>query len=186
MIVAGVDEAGRGPLAGPVVAAAVILQTQIDGITDSKALSHAKREHLYQLIIDKALSFALGIVEAEEIDRINIHQATLLAMKRAIEGLSIQPTKLLIDGLYAPQTSIPSECIVKGDLKETLIGAASIIAKVERDRMMNNFDQQFPQYGFSNHKGYATKEHKLALMKHGPCPIHRYSFEPVIYAKEAL
>lgn len=186
MIIAGVDEAGRGPLAGPVVAAAVILNEPIAGITDSKALSESKRERLYEEIINRAVSFSVGISEADEIDRINIHQATLLAMQRAIEGLSLQPYKLLIDGMHAPKTTIPCQCIIKGDLSEMVIGAASIVAKVERDRIMTTLDQQFPQYGFSAHKGYATKQHKQALETHGPCSIHRFSFEPVRLAQREV
>ncbi len=186
MVVAGVDEAGRGPLAGPVVAAAVILNAPICGVTDSKLLSESKREQLYLEIKKQAVSFAIGICEANEIDKINIHNATLLAMQRAIEGLSVRPDKLLIDGIHAPKTSIPSDCIVKGDLNEMVIGAASIIAKVERDRIMQKLDKCFPNYGFSTHKGYATKKHKSALMIHGPCPIHRFSFEPVRVAQSQL
>lgn len=179
MIIAGVDEAGRGPLAGPVVAAAVILNAPISGVTDSKLLSASKRELLYKEITNQAVAFSIGICESDEIDRINIHNATLLAMQRAIESLEVKPNKLLIDGMHAPKINIPYECIIKGDLREVTIGAASIIAKVERDRIMVRLDEQFPSYGFSSHKGYATKEHKKALVAYGPCPIHRYSYEPV-------
>lgn len=179
MIVAGVDEAGRGPLAGPVVAAAVILDSHIVGVTDSKVLSEVKRELLYEQITINAVSYSVGICESNEIDQLNIHQATLLAMQRAIEGLSVLPTQVLIDGVHAPRIKIPCECIIKGDLTEYVIGAASILAKVTRDRIMNELDRKYPQYGFASHKGYATKQHKEALMTFGPSPIHRFSYEPV-------
>ena len=180
MVIAGVDEAGRGPWAGPVVAVAVILDTPISGVTDSKALSEKKRESLFTEITDNAISYAIGISEASEIDSLNIHQATLLAMNRAINGLTVTPQQLLIDGLHAPQTTIPYQCIVKGDMLEHVIGAASILAKVTRDRMMLQLDEMYPQYGFAKHKGYGTKQHKEAIEKFGPCKaVHRFSYKPI-------
>ena len=186
MIIAGIDEAGRGPLAGPVVAAAVILNQPIEGVTDSKALSESKREKLYEQIKKMAFSVSVGISEVNEIDKLNIHHATMLAMQRAIEGLDVEPNQLLVDGIHAPRTTIPTQCIIKGDMKEMVIGAASIIAKVERDRIMMSLDDMHPQYGFAAHKGYPTKQHKNALMTYGPCDVHRYSYEPVRLAKRAL
>lgn len=187
MVIAGVDEAGRGPLAGPVVAAAVILSKPIEGVTDSKALSEKKREQLNELIRSQCTCFAIGMATAAEIDHINIHQATLLAMRRAIDGLSIRPDKLLIDGIHAPNTDIHCECIIKGDMKEMVIGAASIIAKVERDRLMYDLDEMYPGYGFGQHKGYGTKAHKAALNRLGPCEgVHRFCYQPVQDALKPL
>lgn len=179
MIVAGVDEVGRGPLAGPVLAAAVILKSQIIGVTDSKKLTAKKRDYLSNVIKDEALCYAFGRVEAAEIDEINIHNATLLAMKRAIEALPIVPDKVLVDGIHSPLVDMACETIVKGDSKIEAIGAASIIAKVLRDSEMIIMDEQYPGYGFASHKGYPTKVHREALMKLGPCPIHRRSYAPV-------
>jgi ribonuclease HII len=178
-LIAGVDEVGRGPLAGPVVTAAVILQHSIKGITDSKKLSPEKRMALSIQIKQEALAFAYGRAEVEEIDRLNIHKATLLAMKRAIEGLSITPEKILVDGKFIPDTKIPCEAIVNGDFLIESIGAASIIAKVARDEEMVELDVLYPGYGFAKHKGYATRGHFQSLENLGPCAIHRRSFEPI-------
>ncbi|WP_058524190.1 ribonuclease HII [Legionella birminghamensis] len=179
MYIAGVDEVGRGPLAGPVVTAAVILRHPIEGITDSKKLTPAKREDLAKKIQEHAICFAYGRAEVSEIDRINIHHATLLAMKRAVEALKVLPDKVLIDGRHRPLISIPCETVVKGDLLIYEIGAASILAKVARDREMVELDSLYPGYGFAVHKGYATEMHRNALEKMGPCPIHRRSYAPV-------
>ncbi len=182
MYIAGVDEVGRGPLAGPVVTAAVILREPIEGVTDSKKLTPLKRKHLASIIQQQALCYAYGRAEVEEIDRLNIHHATLLAMKRAIEGLSIAPSEALIDGLYIPQVSMPCRAIVKGDSLITEIGAASILAKVMRDNEMDDMDALYPGYGFAAHKGYPTAVHRAALQTLGPCAIHRLSYAPVAAA----
>jgi ribonuclease HII len=181
MLIAGVDEVGRGPLAGPVVAAAVILDPNnpIEGLADSKKLSEKKREALFDIICENALSFAITRAEVEEIDTINIFQASLLAMKRAIEQLAIQPEKVLVDGSHCPRIELPCEAIIKGDQKVQAISAASIIAKVSRDREMIALHQQFPEYGFAQHKGYPTKQHLAALQTHGVTDYHRRSFSPV-------
>ena len=180
-LVAGVDEAGRGPLAGPVIAAAVILdQTDmIAGLADSKALSTRRREQLAGLIREKALAWSIGRAGHEEIDRLNILNATLLAMQRAIRGLSIPPDRVLVDGNHCPDTEYPVSAIVKGDRTEACISAASILAKVCRDREMEEMDRKYPGYGFARHKGYPTREHIQALSETGLCPIHRRSFAPV-------
>jgi ribonuclease HII len=183
MFVAGVDEVGRGPLAGPVVTAAVILSSPIEGVTDSKKLTPLKRQLLAKEICKRALCYAYGRAEVHEIDQLNIHHATLLAMKRAVEALSIQPTKVLVDGLYLPKISIPCEAIVKGDSLITEIGAASILAKVLRDTEMEQMGVLYPGYGFAAHKGYPTEVHQIALKKLGPCPIHRRSYAPVAAAE---
>lgn len=179
MIKAGVDEVGRGPLAGAVVAAAVILDSPIEGLTDSKKLSEKKREYLAKVIQEQAYAFAYGRAEVEEIDKLNIHHATLLAMKRAIEALPIKPDEVLVDGLYVPKITIPSKAIVNGDSLIPQISAASILAKVLRDSEMKTLDLIYPGYGFAKHKGYGTAQHKEALLRLGPCPIHRRSYEPV-------
>jgi len=179
MIIAGVDEVGRGPLAGPVVVAAVILKAAIDGVTDSKKLTPIKRKKLAGLIESQALCYAYGRAEVWEIDSLNIHHATLLAMKRAIENLSITPDKVLIDGMYQPDITLPCETIIKGDSKIVEIGAASIIAKVKRDEEMVQMDVCYPGYHFASHKGYPTSAHRQALQQLGPCPIHRRSYAPV-------
>ena len=182
MLVAGVDEVGRGPLAGPVFAAAVILDTNnlIIGLRDSKKLTAKKREALAEIIKNRALAYAFGYVNNEEIDRINILQATLLAMQIAINNLAIKPQHILIDGIHSPTNiKIPITTIIKGDAKEDCISAASIIAKVERDRKMVEYDAIYPNYGFKVHKGYPTAVHIEALKKFGPCVIHRRSFAPV-------
>jgi ribonuclease HII len=177
--IAGVDEVGRGPLAGPVITAAVILRKPIDGVTDSKLLTAAKREKLAEIIKKEALCFAYGRAEVEEIDRLNIHHATLLAMKRAIESLAIQPDEVMIDGLYIPKVAIPCQAIVKGDSLINAIGAASILAKVLRDKEMEEMDLLYPGYGFAVHKGYPTLQHRNALKAIGACAIHRRSYAPV-------
>ncbi len=179
MLIAGVDEVGRGPLAGAVIAAAVIFKHPIEGMADSKTLSPRRRDMLADLIKSEALCYAYGRVEAEEIDRINIHQASLLAMKRAIAHLSMRPTRVLVDGKYCPSVDMPCEAIIKGDALVDVIGAASILAKVARDDEMRVLDKQYPGYGFAQHKGYPTAFHREALKRLGPCLIHRQSFAPV-------
>ena len=178
---AGVDEAGRGPLAGPVVAAAVILDDlhPIKGLADSKVLTALRREKLYDEIRAKALCFSIAEASVEEIDRLNILQATMLAMKRAVEGLRLKPVKVLVDGNRLPALSMLAEAIVKGDALVPPISAASILAKVYRDRWCRQFHLEYPQYGFAGHKGYGTAEHLAALRQHGACPQHRKSFRPV-------
>lgn len=180
-LVAGVDEVGRGPLAGAVVAAAVILDPErpIEGLTDSKKLSEKKRLYYADLIREQALCWAIGRAEAEEIDQINILQASLLAMQRAVLQLSPKPMHALIDGNRCPSLPCTAEAIVKGDLTIPAISAASIIAKVYRDDEMLVLDEQYPQYGFARHKGYPTKDHIAALQRHGAIPQHRRSFGPV-------
>ena len=180
-LVAGVDEVGRGPLAGAVVAAAVILDPDhpIEGLTDSKKLTEKKREFLFDQIKEHALAWALGRAEAEEIDDINILQASLLAMKRAVEALPVSAKHALVDGNRCPELPCTSQAIVKGDLTEPCISAASIIAKVTRDREMAVLDEQYPGYGLAKHKGYPTKARIEALTKLGPTEIHRKSFGPV-------
>ena len=181
LIIAGVDEVGRGPLAGAVVTAAVILDISkpIQGLDDSKKLSEKKREYLYDIICESALDFCIGRAEVEEIDAINILQATFLAMQRAVAGLKIKPDQVLVDGNKAPDFGIPAEAIIKGDGKIAEISAASIIAKVVRDREMKQFALIYPGYGFEKHKGYGTKLHLEALSMLGVTPIHRQSFAPV-------
>lgn len=178
---AGVDEAGRGPLAGPVVAAAVILDDlqPIKGLADSKVLTALRREKLYDEILAKALCCSIAQASVEEIDRLNILQATMLAMKRAVEGLRLRPVKVLVDGNRLPVLSMLAEAIVKGDALVPSISAASILAKVHRDRWCEQFHLEYPQYGFAGHKGYGTAEHLAALRQHGACPQHRKSFSPV-------
>lgn len=180
-LIAGVDEAGRGPLAGPVIAAAVILNPEkpIAGITDSKMLTAIQREDLRDQICSNALAWATGRAEVEEIDSINILQASMLAMQRAVNALSVTPDKVLVDGNRCPTLTYPVEAIVKGDAKVQAIGAASIIAKVARDHEMIRMDTKYPGYGFAQHKGYPTKAHVNALEKLGLCAIHRRSFGPV-------
>ena len=179
MYIAGVDEVGRGPLAGPVVTAAVILAEPIEGINDSKKLSVLKRKQLAIEIKARALCYAYGRAEVHEIDQLNIHHATLLAMKRAIDALPIRPSQVLVDGLYTPNVTMPCQAIVKGDSLVLAIGAASIIAKVLRDEEMEDMDALYPGYGFASHKGYPTAVHRAALQKLGPCAIHRMSYAPV-------
>jgi ribonuclease HII len=176
--IAGVDEAGRGPLAGPVVAAAVIFKPEIEinGVNDSKQLSAKERERLFDMINEKAISIGVGIVDHTIIDEVNILNATFRSMHEAICKLKYEPEHLLIDGPHFPGANIPFTKIVDGDWKCFSIAAASIIAKVTRDRLMVAYDKQYPQYGFAKHKGYGTKEHLEAIKKHGPCEIHRRSF----------
>ena len=181
-LVAGVDEAGRGPLMGPVVAAAVILDDlhPIKGLADSKKLTALRREKLYDEIRAKALCFSIAQASAAEIDEINILQATMLAMRRAVEGLRLKPAKVLVDGNRIPTLVIVAEAIVGGDALVPAISAASILAKVWRDRWCQEMDLAYPQYGFASHKGYGTAEHLVALQQHGACPEHRRTFAPVV------
>ncbi|HJP07434.1 MAG: ribonuclease HII [Acidiferrobacteraceae bacterium] len=180
-LVAGVDEVGRGPLAGPVVAAAVILSTSCtyEGLVDSKRLSPIKREHVSARIRATAQAWCLAAASAGQIDRLNIHQATLLAMRRAVLGLKVMPDYVLVDGRFYPTLPYRGEAVVRGDQSEPAISAASILAKVYRDRLMGEFDKQFPGYGFSRHKGYPTVVHLSALQVLGPCREHRLSFKPI-------
>ncbi len=180
-LVAGVDEAGRGPLAGPVVAAAVILDElkPIRGLKDSKVLTALKRERLFDEIHAKALCLSIAQASVEEIDTLNILHATMLAMKRAVEGLRLRPNKVLVDGNRLPQLRIQAEAVIGGDAKIKSISAASILAKVHRDRLCLELHREHPQYGFDGHKGYSTPEHLAALRAHGACPHHRRSFAPV-------
>ena len=183
-LMAGVDEAGRGPLAGPVVAAAVILDdlNPIQGLADSKKLTARKRERLFDEIRAKALCCSIAEATVEEIDQRNILQATMLAMRRAVEGLRLKPAKVLVDGNRLPVLDVLAEAIVKGDSKVPAISAASILAKVHRDRWCEQIHTQYPQYGFDAHKGYGTAAHLAALKEHGPTPWHRQSFAPVAEA----
>ena len=183
-LAAGVDEAGRGPLAGPVVAAAVILDPRqgIAGLADSKKLTARCREQLFDQIQDKALCCAIGQASVEEIDRLNILQATLLAMQRAVAGLRLVPARVLVDGNRLPCLPMLAEAIIGGDAKVPAISAASILAKVHRDRWCEQIDAEYPQYGFAAHKGYGTAAHLAALRQHGPTPWHRRSFAPVAQA----
>ncbi len=179
--IAGVDEVGRGPLVGAVVTAAVILDPNnpIEGLTDSKKLTDKKREKLFVEIKEKALSWSLGRCEAAEIDELNILQATMVAMQRAVAGLDVKPGYVLVDGNKTPDFGIDAHAVVKGDLRVAEISAASIIAKVTRDREMEALDAEYPEYGFAKHKGYPTKVHFEALAEHGPISEHRRSFKPV-------
>jgi ribonuclease HII len=187
-IVCGVDEAGRGPLAGPVVAAAVILdpKRRIRGLDDSKVLTAKKREALYEKIVERSLAYCVASASVDEIDRLNILHATMLAMKRAVEGLSITPTLARIDGNRCPVLAVRSEAVIGGDALVPAISAASILAKVTRDRMLLTLHEQFPMYGFDAHVGYGTARHLAALTEHGPCEHHRRSFAPVRAAYERL
>ncbi|WP_022981248.1 ribonuclease HII [Ideonella sp. B508-1] len=180
-LVAGVDEAGRGPLAGPVVAAAVILDDlhPIAGLRDSKQLSARRRDQLYDEIRAKALCCCIAEASVEEIDQLNILHATMLAMRRAVEGLRLPPAKVLVDGNRLPVLKVPGEAIVKGDAKVPAISAASILAKVHRDRLCEEMHARWPDYGFATHKGYPTAEHLAALRVHGASPMHRRTFGPV-------
>ena len=180
-LTAGVDEAGRGPLMGPVVAAAVILDDlkPIKGLADSKKLTALQRDKLYDEIRAKALCCSIAMATVEEIDELNILQATMLAMKRAVEGLRLKPHKALVDGNRLPTLGMLAEAIVKGDALIPAISAASILAKVTRDRWCAEYDLEYPQYGFAGHKGYGTAAHLLALRAHGACPQHRKTFAPV-------
>ena len=179
--VAGVDEAGRGPLAGPVVAGAVILGPGWDeeGLDDSKKLSAGRREELALLISEKAQAWGVGWAGPDEVDRLNIHRASLLAMQRAVSALFPSPDYLLIDGLFTLPLRLGQKAVVGGDAKHPSIAAASILAKVHRDRLMIHFHQRYPMYNFAANKGYGTAEHRQALLTHGPCPLHRFSYGPV-------
>ena len=181
VFIAGVDEAGRGPLAGPVYAAAVILDPAVTivGLADSKKLTAAKRELLFDIIQRDAKAWAIASASVEEIDTINILQASLLAMRRAVESLAAQPHNIIVDGLYCPKVSMPAYAIVKGDATEPAISAASILAKVARDREMQELHKKYPHYGFDLHKGYGTVVHMVALAQHGVSPVHRRSYAPV-------
>jgi ribonuclease HII len=180
-LIAGVDEAGRGPLAGPVLAAAVVLDpaAPIGGLRDSKQLTASARERLACVIRERAFAWSIGWAEAGDIDRINILQATLLAMARAVAGLPAVPDHVLVDGLHCPELPCSVQAVVGGDRRCPAISAASILAKVSRDARMIELDQRYPEYGFGRHKGYPTLEHREALRRHGPCPDHRRSFAPV-------
>jgi ribonuclease HII len=188
LLLAGIDEAGRGPLAGPVVAAACILPTRFDlpGLNDSKALTESKREKLFSQIQTQAIDYAIGSAEPAEIDVLNILQATKLAMKRAVEGLTVRPHHLLIDALTLPAVNLPQLPLVRGDQLSASIAAASILAKVTRDRLMVELDTLYPEYTFSKNKGYGTSEHMKVLRRLGPCPLHRRSFAPVKQGTSAL
>ncbi len=185
-IFCGVDEAGRGPLAGPVYAAAVILPPDciIDGVTDSKKLSEKKREALFDVICERAVAYCIASASVEEIEEYNILNATYSAMTRAVEGLSVQPQLALIDGnRIPPQLTVPAKYVVKGYALSASIGAASILAKVARDRVMRQADTEYPQYGFAVHKGYGTAAHTAALKEYGMCPLHRPSFLKKIFGE---
>ncbi|MDK9717756.1 MAG: ribonuclease HII [Trichlorobacter sp.] len=179
--IAGIDEAGRGPLAGPVVAAAVILNPDhpIEGVNDSKKLSEKRREQLFELIMTYAVAVGVGLADAETIDRINILQATRQAMLEAVQSLPCSPDYLLIDGITTIASPLPQQTLKQGDSRSASIAAASIIAKVTRDRLMQTYDQLYPVYGFARHKGYGSAVHLSALQKYGPCPIHRMTFARV-------
>lgn len=181
--VCGVDEAGRGPLAGPVCAAAVILPEGviIDGVNDSKKLSEKKRESLFDVIREQALSYSIAYATVDEIEEINILNATMLAMRRAIDGLNVKADYAMIDGNKIPPIDIDAECIVKGDAKSMSIACASILAKVSRDRLLYKYAEEYPMYGFDKHKGYGTKVHREAILKYDPCPYHRKSFLKKLY-----
>lgn len=182
-LLAGVDEAGRGPLAGPVVAAAVILDElhPVQGLADSKRLSASRRDKLFDEIRAKALCFSIAQASVEEIDALNILQATLLAMRRAVMGLRLRPAMVLVDGNRLPVLDVPAEAVIKGDALVPSISAASILAKVSRDRWCDQVDRDYPEYGFAGHKGYGTAAHLAALRAHGACPLHRRSFAPVAH-----
>ena len=184
--ICGIDEAGRGPLAGPVCAAAVILpkHLEIEGLNDSKKLSDKRRRALYDIITDQAVCWSVAFADEKEIDEINILQATLLAMRRAFDGLSVRPDIALVDGNRDPNLGIETETIVGGDGKSASIAAASILAKVTRDRLMEQYAEEYPAYGFEIHKGYGTKRHYAAIAEFGPCPIHRMTFLKKFYEKQ--
>ncbi|HEX4884479.1 MAG TPA: ribonuclease HII [Casimicrobiaceae bacterium] len=185
VLVAGIDEAGRGPLAGPVVAAAVILDPRrpVRGLKDSKVLSPERRQELALLIRERAVAWATGSADVAEIDRLNILHATMLAMCRAVAALPVPPEEALVDGNRCPELGCRTRAIVKGDRDVKAISAASILAKTTRDALLVEFDRAYPQYGFAQHKGYGTPEHLAALGRHGPCPLHRRSFAPVVQAE---
>lgn len=185
IMLCGVDEAGRGPLAGDVYAAAVILdpaKPQIVGLNDSKKMTEKKRETLYPLVIESCLAYCVATATVEEIEAYNILGATMLAMQRAVSGLAVTPGLVLVDGNRLPDLSVPAEMVVKGDATSASIAAASILAKVSRDRALIELDKQYPQYGFAKHKGYGTKAHCDAILQYGPSPVHRPSFLRKLYA----
>jgi ribonuclease HII len=179
--IAGLDEAGRGPLAGPVVAAAVVLPNGllIPGLTDSKQVPEPERERLFEIIRLEAICFGVGIADEHTIDEVNIYQATIIAMERALQALTPRPDYLLLDAITLPRVALPQKPLIKGDCRSHSIAAASILAKVTRDRMMRELHEKFPCYNFHKHKGYGTKEHLARLREHGPCEAHRKSFSPV-------
>ncbi|MBS7224248.1 MAG: ribonuclease HII [Clostridiaceae bacterium] len=183
--ICGIDEAGRGPLAGPVCAAAVILPfgCEIDGLNDSKKLTEKKREALFEVVQEQALAYSIALVDHKTIDEINILEATFLTMRQAAEGLQIPADYALVDGNRSKGLSIPHECVVGGDAKSPSIAAASILAKVTRDRLMLDYAAQYPEYLFEKHKGYGTKAHYEAILAHGPSPIHRMTFLKKFYEK---
>ncbi len=185
-IICGVDEAGRGPLAGPVCAAAVILPAdlEIEGLNDSKKLTEKRREALYDIITEKAVAYGIGFASEQEIDEINILQATFLAMRRAVDQLSVTPDMVLVDGNREPSLDLPVKTIIKGDSLSANIAAASVLAKVTRDRLMVEQDAIYPQYKFAVHKGYGTKAHYAAIAEYGMCPIHRRTFLKKFYGNE--
>ncbi len=185
-MLAGVDEAGRGPLAGPVVAAAVVLAAPIAGLDDSKKLSARKREALAERIREQALAYGIGQASPQEIDQLNIHHATLLAMSRALEALRVPYSEVAVDGKFVPDSPVPAQAIVGGDGKVAEISAASILAKTTRDALLVKMEEEFPGYGFAQHKGYPTAAHLAALQQLGPCPHHRRSFAPVAQRLLAL
>ena len=184
-LVCGVDEAGRGPLAGPVCAAAVILPPDcaIEGLNDSKKLTDKRRRALYDVIVEQAVAYGIAFASHQEIDEVNILQATFLAMRRAVSQLTVQPELVLVDGNRDPQLGLPTQTIIKGDSLSASIAAASILAKVTRDRWMKELDAKYPQYGFAVHKGYGTKRHYAALTEFGPCGEHRQTFLKKFYEK---
>jgi ribonuclease HII len=177
--IAGVDEAGRGPLAGPIVAAAVVLAERVEGLNDSKQLTEMQREYLYGVLSEGAHGIGVAIIDADTIDRHGIQSANYAAMAQAAAGLSPAPDFLLVDGFMIRGCPLPQKSIIKGDSRSASIAAASIVAKVTRDRIMNELDQQYPEYGFARHKGYGTREHLEILARLGPCPFHRKSFAPL-------
>lgn len=187
-VIAGIDEAGRGPLAGPVVAAAVILQAGliIHGLDDSKKIPEKKRKRIFWEVVSRCIDVGVGIIDAETIDRINILQATKLAMKAAVDGLSMRPDILLIDAVRLPDVNIRQENIIKGDAKSASIAAASVVAKVVRDDIMHDYNVEYPGYNFTAHKGYGTSNHIECLLLYGPSPIHRKSFAKVMDGKMSV
>lgn len=185
-VIAGVDEAGRGALAGPVVAAAVVMEFLPEGVTDSKRCTPARRERLARAIREAEGAWAIGLASVDEIDAYNILQASLLAMRRAIFNLSSMPTQVLVDGLQVPDVPVPCRAIVRGDAQEPLIGAASILAKTHRDELMRGLAKDYPHYGFDEHKGYGTRVHLESLAQFGACPQHRTYFKPVVNAARRI
>ena len=187
-LIGGIDEVGRGPLVGPVVASCVILPKdfELEGLTDSKKLSERKREQFYSVIMEKAISVGIGVIDENKIDEVNIYEATKLAMYQAIENCKIKPDYILIDAMKLDKLSVPSESIIKGDLKSISISAASVIAKVTRDRMMYELDKEYPMYNFAKNKGYPTKAHVEAIKKYGILKQHRKTFKPVCDYKEFI